>query len=890
MAVFKDPVCGMNVEAGAAAGTSEHKGKKYYFCSARCKKLFDADPEKYLAPRKAPEDSKPHWPAADVRPAGPAASPDERGGADGRLDIPILGMSCAACAASVERALRHTPGVRQANVNFAAARASVFFDPKILDALSLVDVVRKTGYDVAVSAADFRIEGMVCASCVMRIETALKALPGVIGAAVNLAANTVRVEFLATETGPGDIARTIASAGYKAAEIAGGRAGLDAEKAARDREFRVLRAEVVAGGLLAAVIVLASMPHLFPWVPRLLQNPFVLWALATPVQFVIGGRFYRGAWGAFRHRTADMNTLIAAGTSAAYLYSAFATLFPSLVRSAGAAPDVYFDTSAVIIVLILVGRLLEAGARGRTSEAIKRLMGLRPDSARVVRGGVETDVPVDDVVVGDSVVVRPGERIPVDGAVLEGRSAVDESMITGESLPVDKGPGDEVIGATINKLGSFTFRAAKVGKDTTLARIIKLVRDAQGTKAPIQRLADRVAGYFVPVVISIAVATFVVWFGFGPAPRLAHALMNAVAVMIIACPCALGLATPTAVMVGTGKGAEKGILIKNGESLETAHKIDTVVFDKTGTLTRGEPEVTDVVPASGRGAEEVLALAGSAEKPSEHPLGQAIVRRAVGAGATLETASGFRALEGLGVEASVSGRKVVVGSPKMARAAGVDFGPLFARAEELALDGKTAAFVIADGLPVGLLAVSDTLKAGAAAAVARLRKMGLEVVMLTGDGARAARAIARTAGIETVISDVLPGEKADVIGRLRDEGRIVAMVGDGINDAPALVRADIGIAIGTGTDVAMESSDITLVSGDLGGVPAAIELGRRTMRTIRQNLFWAFVYNVVGIPIAAGVLYPFLGVLLNPMIASAAMAASSLSVVSNSLRLRRAGI
>ena len=739
------------------------------------------------------------------------------GASAGRLDIPILGMSCAGCAAAVERALRETRGVRQANVNFAAARASVFFDPAVVDAAALADVVRKAGYDVAVSPAE-----------------------------------------------------------------------------SRDREFRALRAGVIIGGLLAAVIFLGSMPRWFPWVPRVLQNPFVLWALATPVQFVIGGRFYRGAWGAFRHGTADMNTLIAAGTSAAYAYSAAATLFPSLVRSAGAAPDVYFDTSAVIIVLILVGRLLEAGARDRTSGAIKRLMGLRPDSARVLRGGGEADIPVDDVVVGDSVVVRPGERIPVDGTVLEGRSAVDESMITGESLPVDKGPGDEVIGATINRLGSFTFRAAKVGKDTTLARIIKLVQDAQGTKAPIQRLADRVAGYFVPIVISIAAATFLAWLAFGPSPRLAHALLAAVAVMIIACPCALGLATPTAVMVGTGKGAEKGILIKSGESLETAPRIDTVVFDKTGTLTRGEPEVTDVIPAAGRTVEEVLALAGSAERASEHPLGQAIVRRAAEAGAALETPAGFRALEGLGVEAVVSGRKVIVGSLKMARGAGVDFGPLFLRADELALEGKTAAFVIADGRPVGrpvgLLAISDTLKDGAAAAVARLKKMGIEVVMLTGDGERAARAIARKAGIETVISDVLPGEKADVVGKLRDEGRTVAMVGDGINDAPALVRADIGIAIGTGTDVAMESSDITLVSGDLNGVPSAIELGRRTIRTIRQNLFWAFAYNVVGIPVAAGVLYPFLGVLLNPMIASAAMAASSLSVVANSLRLRRARI
>jgi Cu+-exporting ATPase len=585
-----------------------------------------------------------------------------------------------------------------------------------------------------------------------------------------------------------------------------------------------------------------------------------------------------------------MNTLIAVGTSAAYLTSAAATLFPSLFRTAGLAPDVYFDTSAVIIVLILFGRMLEARAKGRTSEAIGRLMRLQPKTARVLRDGAEQDVPIDEVQVGDSVIVRPGEKIPVDGTVLEGRSAVDESMITGESLPVDKGPGAAVIGATINKLGSFTFRAAKVGKDTALAQIIRLVDDAQGAKAPIQRLADRIAGYFVPVVISISIVTFVIWYDFGPPPRLTFALLNFVAVMIIACPCALGLATPTAVMVGTGKGAERGILIKSGESLETAHKVDTVVFDKTGTLTNGEPLVTDVIPAAGYGPDEVLALAGGAERMSEHPLGQAIFLRARESGVSLEAPSEFRALEGLGVEAQVAGRKIVVGSLKLARQAGADPDSLVLRAEELALEGKTSAFVIVDGKPAGLLAVADTLKNSSAAAIGKLRNMGLDVVMLTGDGCGAAQAIARKAGIDVVIPEVLPGEKASVIRKLQSEGRKVAMVGDGINDAPALAQADLGIAIGTGTDVAMESSDITLISGDIAGVPAAIELSRRTIRTIRQNLFWAFFYNVVGIPVAAGALYPVLGVLLDPMIASAAMAFSSVSVVSNSLRLRRARI
>ena len=737
---------------------------------------------------------------------------------------------------------------------------------------------------------EFQVRGISCASCVLKIERSLLELPGVVKAAVNLATGKVRVDYLATEVDPGRIKNAVESAGYGVVDLPEGAAGVDTDRLLREKEYGTLRTMVLSGGALALLIFLGSMREWFPWTPAFLRNPFVLWALATPVQFVMGGRFYRGAWGAFRHRTADMNTLVAVGTSAAYSYSVAVTLFPAIFRSAGRAADVYFDTSAVIVVLVLFGRLLEARAKGRTSEAIKKLMGLRPATARVLRDGAERDIPVDDVVAGDTVVVRPGERFPVDGTVLEGRSSVDESMITGESLPVDKGPGDEVIGATINKWGRLAFRAQRVGRDTALARIIKLVQDAQGTKAPIQRLADRIAGVFVPVVISVAVLTFVAWYDFGPSPRLTFALLNFVAVMIIACPCALGLATPTAVMVGTGKGAERGILIKSGESLETAHRIDTVVFDKTGTLTKGEPEVTDILPAAGFSLEGILAMAGSAEAGSEHPLGQAIVRRAREAGAPVETPEEFKALEGLGVEALVRGQRVLVGSLKLARGAGLDFGGLALQAEDLALEGKTSAFIAVDGRPAGLVALADTLKENAVAAVGKLRKMGLEVIMLTGDGRRTAQAIARQAGIDRVIPEVLPGEKAEVVRTLQAEGRTVAMVGDGINDAPALARADVGIAIGTGTDVAMESADVTLISGDLGAVASAVELSRRTIRTIRQNLFWAFIYNVVGIPVAAGVLYPFFGLLLNPMIASAAMAASSVSVVTNSLRLRRARI
>ena len=632
------------------------------------------------------------------------------------------------------------------------------------------------------------------------------------------------------------------------------------------------------------------MRHWFPWMPALLRNFFVLWALATPVQFVLGLRFYRGAWSALKHGSANMNTLVAVGTSAAYLFSVAATVLPGFFRGAGVEPQVYFDTSAVIIVLVLFGRMLEAGAKGKTSDAIRRLMSLRPRTAHVVDGEAEREVPAEDVRAGDVLIVRPGEKIPVDGLILEGRTSIDESMITGESLPVDKGPGEEVVGATLNKWGSFRFRAVRVGEDTALARIIRMVEEAQGSKAPIQRLADIIAARFVPAVIAISVLTFLVWALFGPAPRLVFALLNFVAVLIIACPCAMGLATPTAIMVATGRGAERGILIRSGESLETVQRVDTFVFDKTGTLTNGRPETTDILPVAGGSREALLSLAASVENGSEHPLGQAVVRRARADGLAVGTAEGFRALEGMGVEGVVGGKRVLVGSLRLAAAEGIDVSPLTEPAGRLAGEGKTVAFVAVDGRPAGLLALADTLKPGAREALDKLRRSGRRVVMLTGDNARTARALAAEAGIDEVQAEVLPGDKAEAVRKLQAEGRRVAMVGDGINDAPALAQADVGLALGTGTDAAMASADITLISGDLAAVVSAVELSRRTIRTIRQNLFWAFVYNVVGIPLAAGALYPFFGILLNPMIASAAMAMSSVSVVSNSLRLRRAKI
>ena len=737
---------------------------------------------------------------------------------------------------------------------------------------------------------DFRVTGMSCASCAANVERALSRVAGVLAANVNLATSRATVRFDPRRVDAGRIVRAVRDAGYDVPHPAGGPERRGGEALRADEEYRTLKTSVIWGGALALVVFLGSMRHWFPWMPGLLQNSYVLWALATPVQFGLGRRFYKGAWGALRHRSADMNTLVAVGTTAAYLFSAAATAVPGFLRSAAVEPQVYFDTSAVIIVLVLFGRMLETRAKGRTSDAIRKLMGLHPRTARILDAAGEREVPVEEVRVGDVLVVRPGEQIPVDGTVLEGRSSIDESMITGESLPADKGPDDAVIGATLNKWGSFRFRAAKVGEDTALAKIIRLVQEAQGTKAPIQRLADVIAGYFVPVVIGVAVLTFVVWSVFGPPPKLVFALLNFVAVLIIACPCALGLATPTAIMVGTGKGAERGILIKSGESLETVHRVDTVVFDKTGTLTTGRPETTDIVPAAGMTADRLLFLAASAEMGSEHPLGQAVVRGARARGIEVEHPGDFRALEGLGVEAAVKGARVIVGSRKLVEEARIDASPLVARAESLAGEGKTMAFVGVDGRLAGLIALADTLKPSARPAVEKLRGMGLAVIMLTGDNRRMAGAVAAEAGIDDVIPEVLPGDKAEVVRKLQAEGRRVAMVGDGINDAPALAQADVGMAIGTGTDVAMASADITLITGDLAAVVSAFELSRRTIRTIKQNLFWAFVYNIVGIPVAAGVLYPVFGLLLNPMIASAAMAMSSVSVVSNSLRLRRAKI
>jgi len=803
-----------------------------------------------------------------------------------QITLPIGGMTCASCVATIESGLSGLEGVREASVNLATERATVIYDPELVNEKKLVETVTELGYEPRVEKVTISVGGMTCASCVATIEGALSQVPGVVTASVNLATERATVEYLPTQVTVGILKRAIIEAGYEAREVAGQGELRDLEREARAREIQSLKIRFAFSAAMSALILLGTFREWLTFVPGFLGNNLVLFALTTPVQFWAGWRFYRGAWGALKHKTSDMNTLIAVGTSAAYVYSLIATFFPGIFAIGGLMPAVYYDTAAVIITLILLGRLLEAIAKGQTSEAIKRLMGLRAKTARVLRGDAEIDVPVDEVIVGDIVVVRPGEKIPVDGMVLEGHSAVDESMLTGESMPVEKKEGDPVIGATVNKTGSFRFKAAKVGKETVLAQIIRLVEEAQGSKAPIQRLADRVASVFVPGVIVIALVTFVAWLVFGPQPAFTFAFLNFVAVLIIACPCALGLATPTAIMVGTGKGAENGVLIRSGESLEMAHRIQTAVLDKTGTLTEGKPSVTDILPANGFTAEMVLDLAASAEKNSEHPLGEAIVSKAKELNLPLLDPEDFEAIPGHGIAATIAGKKVYLGNKRLMDDQAVALGEMVARADTCSADGKTPMFLAVDSKPAGIVAVADTLKVSSRQAVERLHRLGLQVVMITGDNRRTAEAIARQVGIGDVLAEVLPGDKADQVKRLQSEGKVVAMVGDGINDAPALAQADVGIAIGTGTDVAMEAADVTLMRGDLMGVVTAIALSKRTMRTIKWNLFWAFAYNVAGIPVAAGVLYPFWGILLNPMIASAAMAFSSVFVVTNSLRLR----
>jgi len=808
-----------------------------------------------------------------------------------KANIPITGMTCATCAATIQKGLSKLHGVERAEVNLASEKASIEYDPTQVPLSKIKNTISQLGYGAATSKSIFPVSGMTCASCVGRVEQALSGVPGVISVNVNLASEKATVEYI-EGTELADLRRAVKEAGY---ELSAEAETLEDVTTASRREIKNIRNRFIVAAILAAAIM-ALM-----WTPSFAGKPYLLWALATPVQFWAGWRFYKGAWGALRHLTADMNTLIAVGTSAAYFYSVVAVISPGLF-AAGGAVHLYFDTSAMIVTLILLGRFLESRAKGQTSAAIKKLIGLQPKTALIIRDGKEIEIPIEDVQLGDLILVRPGQRVPVDGTIREGYSSIDESMITGESLPVEKTVGDEVIGATINKTGSFRFKATKVGRDTTLARIIRLVEEAQGSKAPVQRLADVIAGYFVPIVIGIAIITFIIWYFIGPTPALTYALLNFVAVLIIACPCALGLATPTAIMVGTGRGAEHGILIKSAGALERSHQIDTVLLDKTGTLTRGEPKVTDILAIPNSSQEEVLQLAASAEHGSEHPLGEAIVKAAADKKLKLLPASDFNAIPGQGVRASVAGKKLLLGNLKFIEDKGLSMNGLGIEAERLREKGKTVMFLGADSRVMGVIALADTLKPNARKALAELHKMGIETVMITGDNRRTAEAIAHEVGIDRALAEVLPENKSREVKKLQKKGKVVAMVGDGINDAPALAQADVGIAIGTGTDVAMETGDITLISGDLEGIATAIALSKSTMRTIKQNLFWAFAYNTALIPIAAGVLYLAFGTsgvpsglnfilgeygFLNPILAAAAMAASSITVVFNSLRLKR---
>ncbi len=736
----------------------------------------------------------------------------------------------------------------------------------------------------------YQIKGMHCASCVRLIEKAVGKVKGVESCNVNLASEKATVSFKKDQVSDEQITSAVSSVGYQVVD--NGKNGQDeeAEKKEKQKELNDLRQKVFFSLFLGGLLVWGSFPMIMETAPQILQNFFVQLILATPVQFWAGLSFYKATIPALKNRTANMDTLVALGTTVAYAYSAFVTFFPEMIKQIGIEPEPYFDVAAIIIGLILLGRFFEARAKAGTSEAIKKLIGLQAKTARVIRGGKEIDIPIEQVIVGDIIRVRPGEKLPVDGVILEGESAIDESMITGESVPVDKKKGDLVVGATINKTGSFTYKATKIGKDTMLSQIIKLVEEAQGSKAPIQRIADLISSYFVPIVIMLAIFTFVVWYVFGPAPAFLFAMLNSIAVLIIACPCAMGLATPTAIMVGTGIGAEHGILIKDAESLEIAHKVKTIIFDKTGTLTKGRPEVTDIVSNSKLKVKdaEILRLAASLEKGSEHSLAEPIVKKAEEGKLNLEKVTGFKAVPGFGVEGKIGEKQVVFGNRKLMSREKIEFEAHEKEIEKLERQGKTVMILGINKDLIGLIAVADTIKETAKSGVAELVKMGIEPIMITGDNERTAQAIAGQVGIKRVLAEVLPDQKEAEVRKIQQEGKVVAMVGDGINDAPALAAADVGIAMGSGTDVAIEAGDITLVNKDLTSIASAIKLSKKTMRTIKMNLVWAFGYNVLLIPVAMGILYPFSGILLNPIFASAAMALSSISVVSNSLLLKKA--
>ena len=873
----KDPVCGMEIEPQGAAATRHHQGMTYYFCSDNCVKQFDAAPKKYSA-------------------AVPSATTGIANGASGpvRLELPVRGLNRSGGPA-LERALTAVPGVSKATVNPRQGRAAIEFDPARANAIDFLDAIRGAGFTTDGQTLRLKVSGLYCAECVVKIEDALKATPGVLDATMNAATNEVKVTYSPLIGDLSRLTQAVESAGpYKAARAAeASQPEMDKEAQATEKEYRSLMRKWWFAAIIGVPTMILSYASLFPilrdWFPRGSDSQRYLWmvlgAASLAVMAYSGSQFFTGMWAGLKHRSANMHTLIALGTSVAWLYSTVAIFFPQMFP-AEAFVDVYYDVTVVVTALVVLGLAIEIKAKGRTSEAIKKLIGLQPKTARVVRDGQEVDIPVEEVLVNDTVVVRPGEKIPVDGEIIEGSSAVDESMITGESLPVSKKMGDEAIGATINKTGAFKFRATKVGKDTALANIIRLVQDAQGSKVPIQRIVDQVSAYFTPAVMILAIAGFVTWYVFGPSPAFTYGLIVAVTTLIIACPCALGMATPMSLTTGIGLGAQNGILIRSGDALQAAEKLNTIILDKTGTITLGQPALTDLVPATGQNEADVLRLAASVEKSSEHPLAQAIVEGAQARGLKLSEVQTFDAIPGHGVSATVEGRLVLIGNLKLMQREGIALGALEEKSKALADDGKTPMYVALDGKAAAIIAVADTVKEDSKAAIAVLKSMGLEVVMMTGDNERTAKAIARQVGVERVLAEVLPQDKAFNVQKLQLEGKKVAMVGDGINDAPALAQADIGLAIGTGTDVAIEASDITLIRGSLMGVVTAIQLSRATMRNVYQNLVGAFIYNSVGIPIALGVLYPFFGLLLSPILAGLAMAFSSVTVISNANRLK----
>jgi Cu+-exporting ATPase len=866
----------MTIDPDHVAATRAHGGTNYYFCSERCAVQFD---QNHVVISK--DGAKP-----DIAPTLIAFQ---------YIQIPVRDINGRQGAAYLEVELKRLAGVQQATVNAKGETVGILYDPRVVSVRAVVERIQAVGYSPGATTTVLGIVGMYCGSCVSTIEHALRKTPGVLDANVNLATEQARIVYQPGLVDLAGLTSVIEDAGYqvRVTVSAAAESALDREEADRANEYRTLLRKFWFAIAISAPVLLFSyvkfVPGLRDWLSSDSTQLRVIWGLlglfTLPVVAWSGSQFYIGMWAALKHRQANMHTLIAIGISAAWLYSTLVVFLPAIFPR-GTSAEVFYDVTTVVTALIVLGLLLELKAKGRTSEAIKKLIGLQAKTARVVREGAEIDIPVEEVLVGDTVVVRPGEKIPVDGTVSEGASAVDESMITGESMPVEKHAGDEVIGATMNQTGTFRFGATKVGKDTALAQIVRLVQDAQGSKAPLQRVVDRVSHYFVPTVLMLAILAAMVWFIFGPAPAAVYALIVFVTTLIIACPCALGLATPTSLTVGIGKAAEQGILIRSGDALQTTQRLSAIVLDKTGTITKGRPELTNVVAVDGFNEDEVLRLTAAVERDSEHPLASAIVAAADAQGLDRPQAEHFAALPGLGVTADVLGRQVLVGNIKLLNERGIALGRLEGEATRLADDGKTPMYVAIDGRAAGIVAVADIVKDESVAAIAALKRIGIEVVMMTGDNRRTALAIGRQVSVDRVLAEVLPQDKAHEVQKLQLEGKTVGMVGDGVNDAPALTQADVGFAIGTGTDIAIEAADVTLISGSLRGVVTAFAVSKATMRNVHQNLVGAFAYNILGIPVAMGLLYPFFGLLLSPILAAAAMAASSVTVVTNANRLR----